>query len=159
MSFGITFVHKTKDGLEEPCFKPLADPFYVADFRSYQALEPDMPKMKALGAKILTMEKERPYVDFEPAVTAIRISDEMIATQFHPEADARGMKLHFQQPEKKAHVIEHYGEEKFNSIIEHLSDPDKINLTHQTVIPTFLENAIIQLRDIEHPLELAEIKS
>jgi len=158
MSFGITFVHKTEDGMKEPCFQPLADPFYVADFRDWQALNPDMNKMDELGAKILTMEKERPHLDYEQAVTSIRISPEMLATQFHPEADARGMLLHFQKPEKRDHIIKHHGEEKFHSIIRHLKDPDKINFTHQTIIPSFLENAIYQLKDVEKPEELVEVR-
>lgn len=160
-SFGITFVHKTEEGKKEPCFEGLADDFYVADFRDWQCVQPDMKRFAELGAKILTMEKSRPHLNFEQAITAIRLSDEMIGTQFHPEADSKGMLFHFQNPERKKLVIEQYGEEKYNDIIAHLEDPEKINLTYKTVIPNFLRHAVYQLRqeEIERKKAQGEIPS
>lgn len=151
-SFGITYVHKTEKGKAEPCFEGLPDPFYVADFRDWQAIEPDRALFRELGATILTMEKLRPKVQLERAVTAIRISEEMLATQFHPEADASGMRIHFSKPERREQIIRHHGEEKFRTILDGLEDRDKIELTHRTVIPTFLETSIRKLRGIEEQL-------
>jgi hypothetical protein len=44
--------------------------------------------------------------------------------------------------EKKDQVIEQHGEEKYNIMIDHLDDPDKIVLTYNTIIPHFLEHAL-----------------
>lgn len=143
MSFGITTTHKTDAGESEDLFKKLENPFYVADFRSWQVLQPDFRKFDDLGARLLCLEKIRPHIDLERALMAIRLSDAMIGTQFHPEADSAGMKVHFRKPDKKAHVIEHHGEEVYHSILTQLDSPHKINLTYQTVLPTFLKQSIL----------------
>jgi GMP synthase-like glutamine amidotransferase len=73
---------------------------------------------------------------------AIRFNDYFIGTQFHPEADAAGMRMYLLQQEKKNQVITNYGAEKYNSMLEQLSDPDKIMLTRASFIPSFLDKAI-----------------
>ena len=95
-----------------------------------------------MGAKILCIEKERPHVPLERAIMAVRFSDSMIGTQFHPEADPSGMSIHLQTPDRKKTVISEYGEEKWKSMIEQLNDPDKILWTHNHVIPNFLDYAL-----------------
>ena len=76
----------------------------------------------------------------------IRISDEIVGTQFHPEADISSMRHHFIQPERQIQVIEEYGEKKLNEMLDHLENPDNITLTRNTVIPNFLGSAIVKLR-------------
>jgi hypothetical protein len=75
----------------------------------------------------------------------IRFSDYFIGTQFHPEADAIGMSLRLKTPEKKNTVIENYGFEKWESMINRLNDPDKILWTHDHILPNFLKIALNQL--------------
>jgi imidazoleglycerol phosphate synthase glutamine amidotransferase subunit HisH len=60
-----------------------------------------MNRFKELGIQLLALEKERPYVDLPRALMAIRFNEYFIATQFHPEADATGMKLMLQREIKK----------------------------------------------------------
>ena len=151
-SFGVTTAHKTACGRNEPCFEGLGNPFHVADFRDWQTIQPDNSKMAELGAEVLCLEKIRPNINLERAVMGIRVSDEIIGTQFHPEADALGMRLHFQRPEKKKIVIKHHGADKFKKIINSLNDPRRINLTHRTILPVFLRNAINALRPVEATL-------
>lgn len=81
----------------------------------------------------------------------IRFSNEWVGFQFHPEADAFGMKLIFQRPERKQLLIEKYGEAKYQEILRNLRDKDKIDLTHNTIIPTFLRKAVEQLRGVKVP--------
>lgn len=144
-SFGVFPVNLLESGIEEPIFKDLKDPFYVVDSRDYQLIEPDHKLLEKLGAKILCIEKNRPHVPFERAVMAIRFSEHIIGTQFHPEADALGMSLHLQTETKKKVVIENHGEEKWKSMISHLNDPDKILYTYSHVLPNFFNHAIAQL--------------
>src|SRR5690606_2323055 len=90
-AFGIFPINLTEAGEQEPYFKGLKDPFYSVDSRDWQVIEPDEATFEQFGAKILALEKERPNVDLERCIMAIRFSDEIIGTQFHPEADPTGM--------------------------------------------------------------------
>ncbi|MGN6249545.1 MAG: type 1 glutamine amidotransferase [Ginsengibacter sp.] len=140
-AFGVFPVHLLEAGETEPVFEGMPDPFYAVDSRDYQVVQPDKIQLKKTGASVLCIEKERPHVPYERAVMGIRFSDYIIGTQFHPEADAVGMKLHLQSPEKKKTVIENYGEAKWHSMIERLNDPDKIVWTHDHILPNFLKLA------------------
>src|SRR5438477_6133078 len=145
-AFGIFPVHMTHDGLNEIIFSGMKDPFYAVDSRDYQVIQPNHNKLKKMGGKILAIEKERPHVNhLERAVMALRFNDYFIGTQFHPEADALGMTVHLHTKEKKETVIKNYGEEKWESMIEHLNDPDKILWTYSHIIPNFLNIAVEEL--------------
>ena len=145
-SFGVFPVHPTDAGLKEIVFEGLPDPFYVVDSRDWQVIEPNEEKINAMNASILCVEKERPHVPYERAIMGIRFNDHMIGTQFHPEADAEGMSMYLQTEEKKKTVIENHGEEKWQNMIEHLNDPDKIMFTYSHIIPNFLNIALQQLK-------------
>lgn len=149
-SFGIFPMTKTHFGLNEPFFKNLPDPFYAVDSRDFQVIEPNHHHLERMGAKILCIEKERPHVaHLERATMAVRFSREIFGTQFHPEADAEGMLRHFQKDEKREGIIKNYGQEKYDDMLAHLQDPDKIMLTESAVIPTFLNKAGEQLLRVE----------
>jgi len=141
-SFGVMPVHKTRYGENDPIFKNLPDPLYAVDSRDYQLIQPDLDVFRMHGAKILALEKIRTHVEYERAIMAVRFSDEFIGTQFHPEADPVGMKIHFEKPEIREKVIDNFGQAKYDSMMEHIDDPDKIELTHDTVLPLFIENAL-----------------
>ncbi|MCW3464046.1 type 1 glutamine amidotransferase [Chitinophaga nivalis] len=141
-AFGVFPVHKTEAGLQEKVFGALPDPFYIVDSRNWQVIELNYDNLAAMGARVLALEKERPHVPLERATMAIRFNDHFIGTQFHPEADAAGMHMYLLQEEKKKQVTDHHGEEKYNSMIQQLTDPDKIMLTHDRFITAFLDYAI-----------------
>lgn len=147
MSFGTYPVHKTHAGKLEPLFEGLHDPFYIADFRRYQVVEPDRSRMHQMGAEILCLEKLRPHTHYERAIMAIRFSPEMIGTQFHPEANPEGMLAHFLQLERRNAVVNEHGEARYERMIRDLSNPLKIQLTFDTVVPNFLETAIVALNN------------
>jgi homoserine O-succinyltransferase/O-acetyltransferase len=141
-AFGVFPVHIVDEGKNEPVFTGLPDPFYAVDSRDYQVIEPDYDKIETIGASVLAIEKERPHVPLERAVMALRFNDYMLGTQFHPEADAMGMTMYLQRQDKKEMVIENHGIDKWQSMIDHLNDPDKISWTYSHVIPNFLDQAI-----------------
>ena len=140
-SFGIFPIHIISSD-HEAVFQGLNDPFYSVDSRDFQVVKPNHNLVHEMGGAILALEKERPHVPFERAVMAIRFNDYMIGTQFHPEADAAGMSMYLQRDDKKQAVINEHGEEKWQSMISYLSDPDKILLTYSHIIPNFLNTAI-----------------
>ena len=119
----------------------------MVDSRAWQVVQPKKKKLEAMGAKILNLEKKRPHIPLERAVMSIRFSNEIFGTQFHPEADAEGMRYYFQQEEKRNQIIEEYGEAKYLNIIEHLDDEDKIMLTQDVIIPGFLRDAADAIRN------------
>jgi homoserine O-succinyltransferase len=137
-SFGVMPVHKTFEGHHDPLFRSLDDPLWAVDSREYQIIQPNEEKIVADGGAVLCIEKYRPHVDLERAVMAIRFSEAFVGTQFHPEADAVGMRMYLLREDKKTLVIEKHGEKKYWDMLDHLSDPDKIMLTYATVIPRFL---------------------
>lgn len=143
-AFGVFPVHRLEEGRDEPVFAGLHDPFYAVDSRDYQVIEPNKRRVQELGATILAIEKERPHIPLERAIMAIRFNENMIGTQFHPEADAIGMSMYLQREDKKETVIENHGYEKWKSMIDHLNDPDKILYTYSHVIPNFLNQAVEQ---------------
>lgn len=141
-AFGVFPVHMLPSGRNEEVFEGLQDPFYAVDSRDYQVMQPKQSALRALGAKILCIEKERPHVPFERAIMAVRFNEHMIGTQFHPEADATGMSMYLQRDDKKQTVISNHGFPKWASMISQLNDPDKISFTYSHVIPNFLQSAI-----------------
>jgi homoserine O-succinyltransferase len=141
-SFGVFPVHKLEEGNEEIIFDNLKDPFYVVDSRDYQVIEPNYSVLREMGGKILAIEKNRPHVPFERAIMAVRFNEYFIGTQFHPEADAIGMKLHLLTEDKKATVILNHSKEKWESMVEQLGDPEKILWTYSHILPNFLNNAV-----------------
>ncbi|MBU1820960.1 MAG: GMP synthase [Bacteroidetes bacterium] len=144
-SFGIFPIHQTRAGEKEPFFEGLEDPFWAVDSRDYQVVEPNNHVLEHMGAKIMGLEKIRPHVPLDRAIMAIRFSQEIFGTQFHPEADAEGMLRYFLREDKKANIVKNYGEERYNDMIMHLNDPDKILLTEQTIIPGFLKRSLRQI--------------
>lgn len=151
MSFGTYPVHKTHDGKDEPLFAPLHDPFYIADFRRYQVVEPNKARFTDMGAHILCLEKLRPHVHHERAMMAIRFSPEIIGTQFHPEANPEGMLMHFKQPHRHEAVVKEHGEARYHRMIHDLSNPEKIKLSFDTIIPGFLNSAVKALKNTSVP--------
>lgn len=148
-AFGVFPIHYVADAASEPVFNGLRDPFYAVDSRDYQVIQPRHNRLKELGSKILAIEKARPHVPYERAIMALRFNENMIGTQFHPEADAVGMALYLQTEEKKTTVIENHGFEKWQSMIEHLNDPDKIMYTYAHILPNFLQQAANRLVPVE----------
>lgn len=144
-SFGVLPVHLTAAGLADPVMQGLPDPFYTVDSRDYQLTHPDLDRLAELGAEILCMEKERPHVPLARAVMAIRFSPEIMATQFHPEADGEGMLRQMLTETRKQQVINTYGEEKYYEMVRLLSDPSTIEHTESIIVPQFLRRAIAHI--------------
>jgi GMP synthase-like glutamine amidotransferase len=148
-AFGVFPVHPLEQGKEEIIFEGLKDPFYTVDSRDYQVILPNHNRIQELGGSILAIEKDRPHVPHERAIMSVRFNDYMIGTQFHPEADAIGMSMYLQTEEKKKTVIENHGLAKWESMIEHLSDPDKIMFTYARILPNFLNVALRQEVEVQ----------
>lgn len=144
-SFGVMTIHKTKEGLDDPLFEGLSDPFYAIDSRDYQVVQPKLSVFAKKGAKIISLEKIRDYVQYERAIMAVRFTDYFVGTQFHPEADPVSFITHLRNKEAKNKIRAMKGKKKFRNMLEDLLDDDKIYSTNETLIPNFLRIAINDL--------------
>ncbi|WP_426430553.1 type 1 glutamine amidotransferase [Winogradskyella sp. HB-48] len=145
-SFGILQVHQTKKGHNDLILKGLPDPFYAVDSRDWQLIQPKLSVFKKHGATILSLEKIRTHVELERAIMAVRFSKEFVGTQFHPEAEPVSMKAYFKLEKNRKIVVESFGEEKYNQMMDRVDDPDKLFLTYNAIIPRFIKNAIVQAK-------------
>lgn len=150
-SFGVMTVHKTPEGINDPIFQNLDNPFWAVDSRDYQVVQPNPRKFKMLGAKVIALEKIRNHVEYERAIMAIRFSDEIIGTQFHPEADPTSFLQHLKKPVVREKIVELKGKAKYRTMLENLVDEDKIYRTNETFIPNFLDQAIRKIRLTQAP--------
>lgn len=146
-SFGVMTIHKTPNGMNDPLFNNLDNPFWAVDSRDFQVLQPNHKKFNLLGAKIIALEKIRTHVEYERAIMAIRFSDEIVGTQFHPEADPVSFMAHLKKPEVREKIMESMGKAKYRSMLEHLVDENKIYRTNETLIPNFLEQSIRKIKE------------
>jgi len=140
-SFGIMPIHKTEEGEEEFLFRNLPDPFYAVDSRAYQFIEPNVERFEELEMKMVAIEKSRPHIDLERAIMAVRFSNEIFGTQFHPEANPDGMIENLKDEKNKEAMIENYGMEKYLETVDRINDEDKIVLTQSQILPRFLSDA------------------
>ncbi len=140
-SFGIVPVLKTSAGLQDRLLRHLPQPFYAADFRAYQVVDPNPANLESVGIEILAMEDPSHHDFPDLAVMAIKFGETVYGTQFHPEAYMEGMLDHFDRPDRKKQILEKHGSHAYEEMMFHLRDPIKVELTHQTVLPGFLRFA------------------
>jgi len=65
-SFGVYPIHKTKAGKKDDLLDGLEDPYFAVDSRDWQVVQPRMGKFRKMGAQILSLEKIRTHVEYEP---------------------------------------------------------------------------------------------
>ena len=147
-SIGVIPFEKTEQGKTDIILEQLPNPFYAADIREYQVTNPNKKVIDDMGAKILSYEFLVDNAEGEPALAAVRISNEIVGTQFHPEADPESVIYHFNRPDEKKQIVDTYGEEKYNRMLEILQEPNAVKLTRKTVIPNFLNGAIDELNKV-----------
>ncbi|MBE4948580.1 GMP synthase [Chryseobacterium culicis] len=140
-SFGVMPVHKTDEGKEEFLFKNLQDPFYAVDSRAYQFIEPNHERFEELGMTVMAIEKFRPHINLERAVMAVRFSEEIFGTQFHPEANPESLIENLKDEKNREAMIENFGMEKYLETMDRIDDEDKIILTRNQILPRFLQFA------------------
>lgn len=144
-SFGVMTIHKVNEGINEPIFEGLENPFYCIDSRDFQVVQPHLKNFKKMGAQIIALEKIRDHVQYERAIMGIRFSNEFFGVQFHPEADPLSFLAHLKNKDFREKVITMKGKVKYMKMLEHLVEEDKIYKTNETIIPNFLRIAINDL--------------
>ena len=146
-SFGIYPIHKEFQGRSDRLLAELPDPYYAVDSRDWQIIQPNLEVFAQEGCQILSLEKIRTNIELERAIMAVRFSEEIVGTQFHPEADPTGMKRHFTDKQNQEKVIKNFGKEKYDKMMEQLDDPDKISMTYNHIIPGFIRRALDRINE------------
>ena len=136
---GILPVHTL---FEDAIFNGLQETFYALESRSYQITAPHDENLSLMNAQIMALEKMRPSIPLERAIMAIKFSETMYGVQFHPEAALKDLIEYFNQPSTKASILEEFGIEKWERIIDHLDESSPITYTYTHLIPNFLDKAI-----------------
>lgn len=145
-SFGVMTIHQTEEGMTDPIFQGLHNPFYAIDSRDYQVVQPQLSIFKEKGAEIISLEKIRIHRrEYERAIMGVRFSEHFVGLQFHPEADALSFIANLRDKEKRDKIIAMKGRVKFRNMLENLVDDQKIYKTNETIIPNFLRIAINDL--------------
>jgi homoserine O-succinyltransferase len=148
-SFGVMKIHKTEEGMEDPLFRGLDNPFWAIDSRDYQVIKPSKKKFKDMGAKVIALEKIRNHLEYERALMGIRFSDEMVGTQFHPEADPVGFLSHLKKADVREEIIALKGKASYLMMLENVVEEHTIYKTNETLIPNFLKRSIRKIREQE----------
>lgn len=151
-SFGVLTVHKTEEGLQDPLLQGLDNPFWAIDSRDYQVVNPHFKRFKEMGAQIIALEKMRNHVEFERAIMGVRFTDELVGTQFHPEADPVGFFNHLKKNEVREEIIALKGKAKYLLMLEHVVEEHTIYKTNETLIPNFLRRSIQKIKEQESML-------
>ena len=136
---GILQVHPIENN---NLFEGLEDPFYALESRLYQITEPNDEVISSMGARIIALEKIRPQVPLERAIMGIQFNEHMVGVQFHPEGEYHILLDYFKEEKIKNSIIEEFGIEKWDRMIEHLNDSRKIKSTFEAIIPNFLDKAL-----------------
>jgi GMP synthase-like glutamine amidotransferase len=123
-------------------FEGLEDPFYTLESRLYQITEPNDELINSMGARITCLEKIRPQVPLERAIMGIQFNEHMAGVQFHPEGEYHILLNYFKEEKNKNSILEEFGIEKWDRMIENLNDPKKIKSTFEAIIPNFLDKAL-----------------
>ena len=136
---GILQVHPIENN---NLFEGLEDPFYALESRLYQITEPNDEVISSMGARIIALEKIRPQVPLERAIMGIQFNEHMVGVQFHPEGEYHILLDYFKEDKIKNSILEEFGIEKWDRMIEHLNDSRKIKSTFEAIIPNFLDKAL-----------------
>lgn len=153
-AFGIMSVHITEEGEQEPLLDGIPEPFHAVDSRDYQVIQPDMARFAELDAQILLMEKIRHHVHHERAVMGIRFSNEMMGTQFHPEADPEGMKHHFALPHMKEKIVRDHGMHKYINLMAQLNHPENVLIHAKPILERFIAEATSKTDNVRSAYEV-----
>ena len=146
-AYGVYNIHQTDKGNSDPIFEGLQTPFYAADFRFYQVCTPNLAQFKQMGASILALEKIRPHVPLERAIMAIRFSEDIVGTQFHPEVSPAQMRNRLRDPQREENLLQSYGEGKYEKMLRYLNDTTKMNKTFELILPNFLKLALHRVEE------------
>jgi hypothetical protein len=73
---------------------------------------------------------------------AIKFSEKIYGVQFHPEAEVKELIINFNETANKENIINEFGIEKWQRIMDQLDENSPLHATYSNLIPNFLNKAI-----------------
>lgn len=128
--------------MNDDLFNGLQETFYSFESRTYQIIAPNDEAIKKMNAQIIALEKMRPTIPLERAIMAIKFSEKMYGVQFHPEAEVKELIINFNETANKENIINEFGIEKWQRIMDQLDGNSPLHATYSNLIPNFLNKAI-----------------
>ena len=132
--FGIYTCSRSKEAESDSLLQKLPEKYAVVENRSWQCIESDEMRLKELGITVLSKENSNP----DSALLALRINPSWLATQFHPETNPEEMRRIFLSEEKKKEVVQQYGTEKWEDIMQQLGPGNSLLETYEILLPGFI---------------------
>jgi GMP synthase-like glutamine amidotransferase len=139
-AFGIRKMVKTPAGKQDPLLGGLPTRFNAIDNRDWQLIDPRPELFEAGRYTVLSHEVQPPPGQEAQAVTAIRFSDAIVGTQFHPEGESASLLWYLSDPIKSERILRICGRRAYTKLKKQLQTPDIIDLTNRTVLPNYLAN-------------------
>ena len=136
--FGIMPAYITTLGQQMPYLFPFGDRIFAFENRDWEAVDFDEGRLRELGGTLLARESRPGLHDKGEAVVAINFSPGITGTQFHPEADRRGVLTWVNNPEQAARFKKVYGELTYDRMVKTVENPRRVARTFSLLIPTWL---------------------
>lgn len=157
--FGVMPAYITSAGQKHGYYAPFGYRLFTWEHRNWEAVNPDLDRLKALGGEILSTESHRKaIVNRGDAILGMSFSAGIDGVQFHPEADKAGVLAWIENPEHAATVENAYGAQLYDKMVKSLANPTRLARTFALMIPGWLTqrfNEIARVRGLR-PLDLPE---
>lgn len=138
LKFGVFPSYTTPAGMKTELFAPFGDRLFTWEHRNWEAVGLDEKKLAALGGEVLASESRPGRDDKGSAFTAFKFAPGVVGTQFHPEADLKGVLTWVEKPEHADRLIDAYGNGLYERMLTTLRDPGRLGKTFALVIPSWL---------------------
>ena len=99
LKFGVFPSYTTAAGMETELFEPFGDRLFTWEHRNWEAVALDERSVAALGGEVLASESRPGRDDKGSALTAFQFAPGVVGTQFHPEADLKGVLTWVEKPD------------------------------------------------------------
>ena len=112
---------------------------FTWEHRNWEAVNADAARLRELGGEITAMESHaKGVVNTGEAILGMNFGPGIDGTQFHPEADKRGVLTWIEKPEHALAVEGAYGRVLYDRMIKSLANPERLARTFALCIPGWL---------------------
>jgi GMP synthase-like glutamine amidotransferase len=140
-AYGVLEAHPTDCAKNDPVFCDMPDLWWTVENRYFQVTQINTQKIQNQGGQVLAYEKRRPNKTYEQAIVALYFGHNIWGTQFHPEVSAEAFLKHLSKPHIENKVLEEHGPAKLEQIKALLQLDDRIEITRNVVLISFLKIA------------------
>ena len=139
LKFGVMPAYLTERGQSADFLRPFGYRLFTWEHRNWEAVNADAARLAEIGGEITAMESHaKGVVNTGEAILGIKFGPGIDGTQFHPEADKRGVLTWIEKPEHALAVEGAYGRVLYDRMIKSLANPERLARTFALCIPGWL---------------------